>query len=270
MFSARGVPARSTFFESTGDCAMELKDKTNSAQSPAATLPRARGSEAGDAPSGWRASAWLALAELAAIVLVFLADHFHLVPLSRTPFLLAIGWVSLRIRRVRWSEVGFRRYRSWAFRLSLGIGGGLALELFQLFVTQPLLTRLTRQPPDLSDFLVLQGNRKYSLIALGFAWTLAAFGEELVWRGYLMNRVAGLLQNTRAAWISSLLVVNVAFGYAHSYQGITGMVEEGLAGIFLGLMYLGTGRNLAVPIVAHGVSDTLDVLLLFLGKMPGT
>jgi CAAX protease family protein len=249
---------------------MELTDKTNSGEGAAVHLRVAGAPEAGEAPSGWRGSGWLALAELAAIVLVFVADHFHFVPVSRTPFLLAVGWISLRIRKVRWSEVGLARYRSWARTLAIGVGAGLALELFQLFVTQPLLTRLTGKPPDLSDFQVLHGNVKYSLIALGLTWTLAAFGEEMVWRGYLMNRVAGLLKNSRAAWICSLLVVNVAFGYAHSYQGITGIVEEGLAGIFLGLMYLATGRNLAVPIVAHGVSDTLDVVLMFLGKMPGT
>jgi membrane protease YdiL (CAAX protease family) len=119
---------------------------------------------------------------------------------------------------------------------------------------------------------------------VALTWTLAAFGEELVWRGYLMNRVAGMFDNAapkdalpsyamknhaRAAWAVSLVIVNVAFGFAHSYQGATGIIEEGLAGVFLGGMYLATGRNLALPIVAHGVSDTLDVVLMFFGKMPG-
>jgi membrane protease YdiL (CAAX protease family) len=85
-----------------------------------------------------------------------------------------------------------------------------------------------------------------------------------------MNRVAGLGKHTCFAWIFSLLVVNAAFGFAHSGQGVTGQIEEGIAGLFLAAMYLGTGRNLAVPIVAHGASDTLDVLLLFLDKCPGT
>jgi len=151
-------------------------------------------------------------------------------------------------------------------------------------VTQPLLTRVTGKGPDLSDFLALRGNLTYCLVAVAPAWTLAAVGEELVWRGYLMNRVAGLFHNatandalpnhamknhSRVAWAVSLVAVNVAFGFAHSYQGATGIIEEGLAGAFLGGMYLATGRNLAVPIVAHGVSDTLDVVLMFFGKMPG-
>jgi membrane protease YdiL (CAAX protease family) len=40
-------------------------------------------------------------------------------------------------------------------------------------------------------------------------------------------------------------------------------------GLLLGLIYLRTGRNLAVPIIAHGVSDTIDFVLIFFGKYPG-
>jgi membrane protease YdiL (CAAX protease family) len=47
------------------------------------------------------------------------------------------------------------------------------------------------------------------------------------------------------------------------------VIDEGLMGLLLGLMYLGSGRNLAVPIVAHGVQDTIDMLLIFRGKYPG-
>ena len=39
-------------------------------------------------------------------------------------------------------------------------------------------------------------------------------------------------------------------------------------GFLLGIIYLATGCNLAVPIIAYGVSDTVDVLLLYLGKYP--
>src|SRR5271154_6395047 len=176
----------------------------------------------------WRNSQWLAFAEFAVVALVFVADFHHLIPLSKTPFLLAIGWISLRIRNVSWPEVGFTRNQSWGKILTLGIGGGLLLELFQLFVTQPFLARLTGHQPDLSDFAILKGNVKYTLIGLALAWTLAAFGEELVWRGYLMNRFADIFRRTRLAWICSLLLVNAVFGLAHSNQGLTGMIEESI------------------------------------------
>jgi len=84
-----------------------------------------------------------------------------------------------------------------------------------------------------------------------------------------MNRVADLLNRTRLAWIVSLIAVHVGFGLAHADQGVTGMIDEGLMGPLLGLIYLRTGRNLAVPIIAHGIQDSIDFALIFLGKYPG-
>ena len=122
--------------------------------------------------------------------------------------------------------------------------------------------------PDLSDFADLVGNVKLLLIYLALVWVLGALGEELVYRGYLMNRIAGLF-HTRAAWTVSLVAVSVAFGCAHLDQGSTGMVENILNGLLLGGLYLACGRNLAVPVIAHAFSDTLDFLLIYLGKYPG-
>ena len=62
--------------------------------------------------AGWRQSNWLAFAEFAIVALIFIADHRHLIPVSKTPFLLLLGWVSLRIRRVSWREVGLSRNRN--------------------------------------------------------------------------------------------------------------------------------------------------------------
>ena len=230
--------------------------------------PAAEGAAVGVA-AGWRQRKWLALVEFVLVALIFLADEKHLIPVSKTPFLLVLGWISLRLRGLRWRDVGLTRNRSWPLTLALGVSAGLLMEAFELFVSQPLLIRLTGKQPDLSDFQAIHGNLKLLLLVVALAWTLAAFGEEMVWRAYLMNRVADLGKHTRLAWIVSLVAVNIAFGFAHSYQGITGLIDEGLMGILLGLFYLGTGRSLAVPIIAHGVADTVDVLLIFLGHYPG-
>jgi membrane protease YdiL (CAAX protease family) len=218
---------------------------------------------------GWRDSRWLAIGELVIVALIFLADNFHLIPLSKTPFLLALGWISLRVRQLRWGDVGLSRYRNWPITLGMGLGSGVLLEAFQLFISQPVLVRVLGKQPDLELFRALHGNLKWTLIALAGSWTLAAFGEEMVYRGYLMNRVADLLNRTRVAWIVSLIAVHVGFGLAHAYQGVTGVIDEGLAGLLLGIIYLRTGRNLAVPVIAHGITDSMDFVLIFLGKYPG-
>jgi membrane protease YdiL (CAAX protease family) len=217
----------------------------------------------------WRQSKWLAIVELIVVILIFIADAKHHIRLSKTPWLLLLGWISLWVRKVGWRGVGMKVYKSWKVTLALGIAAGVALEIIELFITQPILVKWLGKQPDLDIFLALRGNVKWTLLALLGAWTLAAFGEEMVYRGYLMNRVADLFNRTRGAWIVSLIVVHLGFGLAHAYQGITGVIDEGLMGLLLGLIYLRTGRNLAVPIVAHGVSDSIDFLLIFLGKYPG-
>jgi len=217
----------------------------------------------------WRDSKWLALVEFVLVVFVYVARQHHILKVSATPYLFVVAWISHRLRRVQWKQIGFTRYRNWATTLLLGIACGLGLELFDLFGKQPLLTRLLGKPPDLSGFPAVRGNLKFTLVMIAFIWILAAFGEELVYRGYLMNRVADLGRGTRTAWIVSLFLISAVFGISHYQQGLTGIIEEGSDGLILGLMYLAFRRNLAIPIAAHGVCDTIDIVLLFLGKYPG-
>jgi CAAX protease family protein len=226
-------------------------------------------SEPGNGTATWRQSKWLAVGELVVVALIFWADLRHLIFFSKTPYLLLFAWISLWVRKLRWRDVGLGLFRNWKTTLGLGIAVGLLLEGFELFVSQPILVRVLEKQPNFEDFRPLIGNLKVTLISIAFAWTVAAFGEEMVYRGYLMNRVADLLNRTRRAWIISLIAVHVAFGLAHAYQGWTGVIDEGLSGLLLGVIYLRTGRNLAVPIVAHGVCDSIDFVLISLGKYPG-
>ena len=105
-------------------------------------------------------------------------------------------------------------------------------------------------------------------LAVLLSWTLAAFGEELVWRGYLLNRLAEALGSARWSWALSIVVTSVAFGLAHFDQGRTGIVENMIDGALLCAVYLASGRNLWAPILAHGVTDTIDSILLFSGHYP--
>jgi uncharacterized protein len=225
--------------------------------------------EAENGVANWRQSKWLAVGELVVVALIFWADFRHLIFFSKTPYLLLLGWISLWVRKLRWRDVGLSRFRDWKTTLGLGIAAGLLLEGFELFVSQPILVKLLGKQPDFEDFRPLIGNLKLTLIFVALAWILAAFGEEMVYRGYLMNRVADLSNRMRLAWIISLIVVHVAFALAHAYQGWTGAIDEGLMGLLLGVIYLRTGRNLAVPIIAHGIGDSIDFMLIFLGKYPG-
>src|SRR6516162_6488028 len=115
-----------------------------------ATAPQGS-SEAG--ARSWRDSKFLALGELGIVALIFIADHYirvwhlprwvRLLWISQTPYLFLLAWISLRLRKLRWSDVGLRRFGSWRAVLVYGVGAGIALEVIELFVTQPLLIWLT-------------------------------------------------------------------------------------------------------------------------------
>jgi membrane protease YdiL (CAAX protease family) len=216
-----------------------------------------------------RHSVWLAVAEFAIVAGLFYADVHHHVFVSKTPYLFLLGWASLRLRGMRWKDVGFARPRSWKKAVLVGIAVGVAMEALELFITQPLLARWLGKMPDLSDFAGVAGSLKVLLIYLVLIWTLGPLGEEVDYRGYLMNRVAGVFRETKAAWIVSLVAVSVVFGCGHLDQGATGMLENVWNGLLLGALYLACGRNLAIPIIAHATTDTMDLVLMYLRKYPG-
>jgi hypothetical protein len=93
---------------------------------------------------GWRSSRWLTLVELAVVAIIYLIDWFHwhhLIFFSKTPYLFLFAWLSLRVRRMRWRNIGLHLYRSWGRTLALGILVGALMEALELLVTQPLLVR---------------------------------------------------------------------------------------------------------------------------------
>jgi membrane protease YdiL (CAAX protease family) len=220
-------------------------------------------------PVPWPQRKIIVVVEFALIAAIFAADWAHHIFLTKILYLLPLAWLSLRLRGLRWRDVGFRVYRNWGITLTLGVVAGVAIELLELFATQPFLARLTGAMPDLSEFDRVAGSVKWLSVSLASTWTLFAFGEELIYRGYLMNRIAALIGDTRRGRLIALIFTSLVFGLAHFGQGITGVIENVIDGMILGSLYLAFGRSLAIPIIAHGVTDTMDFLLIFFHSYPG-
>jgi uncharacterized protein len=211
----------------------------------------------------------LAVIEIFLALLIPVGGLVGIIPFSSTPFLLLFGWVMLWLRGIGWRDLGLRRPASWRWTLLMGVAIGIAYQYLSLYVVEPLLARLTGNLPDVSQFAPLIGNKFFLFISIVISWTLAAFGEELAFRGYLMNRIADLVGSSPKGWAISVTLVSALFGLVHLYQGASGMIAITLTGLLLGGLYLATGRNLWLPIIVHGVNDTLGFLLIFLGKYPG-
>ncbi|HEY8053242.1 MAG TPA: CPBP family intramembrane glutamic endopeptidase [Steroidobacteraceae bacterium] len=113
-----------------------------------------------------------------------------------------------------------------------------------------------------------RGGHRQSQVAAALPathWGFAAFGEEVSYRGYLMQRAAQALGGTRAAWWAAVVISAVLFGFGHFYKGPAGIVDSGFAGLVLGAAYLWSGRNLWVTVLAHGFIDTFALLAVYLG-----
>lgn len=205
---------------------------------------------------------------LLAVALIFGANIFDVVPITETPWLIALGWISLRLRGRGWRSVGFTRPASWTRTLITAVLAAVALQLASEYVTEPLIVWFTHRPTDLSSFKPLVGNVKLLLVGFALVWTLAAFGEELAYRGYLLNRFADLGAGTPAAWIASVLVVSGLFGVGHFYQGPTGIADTTFTALVMSGLYLAAGRNLWLPILTHGISNTIALLLVFFDLVP--
>jgi membrane protease YdiL (CAAX protease family) len=216
-----------------------------------------------------RDSRLLILIDLCAVAGFFAADALGYIYLTKTLYLLAYAWLSLYLRGLGWRDVGFRLGEGWRRRVLIGLAVGAAMSALELFVTQPLLVRLTGEWPDISVFRPLIGNIKLLLLLVAGSWTIAAIGEELVYRGWLLNRLLDLFGRRRIGFAAAMVVMSAIFAMAHEYQGITGIVENCIAALLLGGLYLATGRNLLVPMIAHGLGDTIDFSLIFAGIYPG-
>lgn len=207
--------------------------------------------------------------EITVFVAVVVADAYGLVPLTQTLFLVPLIWIMLRLSGERWSEIGLARPENFGWAIAVGVLAGMLMELFAVYVTTPLISGFFGAEPNYSEFKEIRGNLILLFIFLGLSWTLAAFGEEICFRGFLMKRVAQVFGESRVAWLAALLLSSILFGWGHTEQGVSGWIQEGLSGLILGILFLLAKRNLVVPIIAHGVSNTLAFILIYFGRYPG-
>lgn len=185
--------------------------------------------------------------------------------LMPTFLLLVLGTVSLRLRRLSWLDPGLKRPTSWGKTLALGSLLAVAATAFSLWIARPLAQMITGQARDFSQFQTVQGNVGMFLVWLAVSWSLGAFGEELAFRGYLLNRSLDLFGNRVAGMVAAVCLNAAVFGILHSSQGLGGILNTGIDAAIFCAVYLVVGRNLWVTIVMHGIGNTLGLIAMYLG-----
>ena len=182
-------------------------------------------------------------------------------------FSVVIATFVLKSRGSSWREIGLARPASWRKTILLA-ASTLFAYIVVTIVFQAILVNvlgLTVAPSDRSSFDVLYGNLPLLILYVAAAWTFIAFGEEMIFRAYLMNTLAQLFESAKARWALALIGSSIIFGLAHFSWGIMGVAETTLMGLVLGFVYLRSGRNLWITIIAHGIANTLAFTMVYLG-----
>ncbi len=198
----------------------------------------------------------------------WIPESWSLIPVVETAWLnflvvlTAILW--MRKKKIPLSRVGLGAFQP-SRTLFLWVIGIMAVDSVAVGIAAPVLTSAFGEAPQVARFADLPGNLPLLLTLLPVAWLIAAFGEEIFFRGFLMTTIAEVLGGSRVAWISAVIAQAVAFGLIHAYQGPAQAISIGIGGAVYGAAFLLSKRNLWPLILVHGVNDTLGLILLYSG-----
>jgi len=178
------------------------------------------------------------------------------------PLALLAIWLISWLKKVGWSDIGLSRPESWSKTIKLAL---VAMLIVQIIGTLQFF--LSKSPQDLSSYQ--EAMTPWGLLGwIVIAWTTAAFGEEIIYRGFYMKQIARLFgEQKSSSWVIGLVLSSIGFGLAHFHQGLGGMLGAGFIGLVYGIFYLRSGRNLWVTIIAHGLTGTTTFILLYLSQL---
>jgi membrane protease YdiL (CAAX protease family) len=222
----------------------------------------------------FRESRVSALLEVAMVVIVGILAHGWLRSLEMGVGITSLGTVAmfalatwlLRRRGIHWRDLGLRRPENLGQAVRWGLGLFLVDMLLLPITVDTVSNALGLPPQQLGAFAALKGNTfEYLVLLLPVAWGIAAFGEELLYRGFIYHRLTDALGRRGWATAVALLAQAVLFALGHAYLGPRGMLNAGTLGLVASLAYLRNGRNLWPLIIAHGLVDTVGITTLYLG-----
>ena len=184
--------------------------------------------------------------------------------------MLATIWLGLRLRGQTWKHLGLDfRFGGWrALLRTVLLSLVVLVAALAAFVAGSVLTagfQAASEAADMSGYAYLQGNLPMLLLALAAVYVVSSFGEEVVYRGWLMTRLAEMGGSRRPAWGAAVAASAVVFGLAHFDWGLAGIIQTTFMGLALAAAYLLVRRNLWVLILAHACIDTLLLVQLYLG-----
>ena len=182
--------------------------------------------------------------------------------------MLVTSWTGLRVRGQGWAHLGLRPWSGDGRAVLRALARSILVFLAAAaaFVLGSVVAAPLAGPggADMGGYSYLQGNLPMLLAALAAVYLVSSFGEEVIYRGFLITRLEELGGGGRGARVAAVAGSAVVFGLIHFDWGLVGIVQTTLMGLVLALAYLAVGRNLWVLVLAHAYLDTLLLVRLYL------
>lgn len=198
------------------------------------------------------------------------APHRQAVVWVANVLMLGTVWIGLGVRGQGWADLGLRLRGSGLRAVLRLIVQAIVVLILGIvaFVAGGIVMQsvaAAAAAADTSGYDYLQGNLPGLLLALAAVYVVSSFGEEVLYRGFLISRVQALTGDGTVGTGVAVLVSAVIFGLAHFDWGLVGIVQTFCMGLVFAAAYALTKRNLWALVVAHAIMDTLLLVQVYLG-----
>ncbi|MDJ0652636.1 MAG: type II CAAX endopeptidase family protein [Xanthomonadales bacterium] len=171
--------------------------------------------------------------------------------------------VLTRVRGGGFSYLGFKPPRRW-WTFPLWVVGIFVVFVMAQNAVPVVLSNWFEIPqPDMSRYDHIRGNSSAALTMALLLPLTAAIPEEIVYRGFLVQRLREFFGANAAGGTTAVLVQALIFAGAHFQWGMGGMLMTFIMGAVWGFAFLLCGRNLWVVIGAHSAAHIALVAQLY-------
>ena len=119
---------------------------------------------------------------------------------------------------------------------------------------------------DFSSYDYLKDNIAGFLLSLVGVYIVSSFGEEVIYRAFLINRISEIVSSTKFKNSIAIILSSVIFGLIHYKWGAVGMLQTGFMGLAMGISYVLLKKKLWVLVLAHAYMDTILLVQLYLAS----
>jgi membrane protease YdiL (CAAX protease family) len=171
--------------------------------------------------------------------------------------ILVLVWA--RLSRTPLSAFGFSHPRSWGLTLAAGAALGAATKIVLKAIVMPLLGA----PAVNARYHYLAGNTAALPGIVLLVLVSAAFGEEVLFRGYLFERFGRLFGESRGGRLGAVALSAALFALAHyPDQGVPGVQQAAVTGLLFGGLFAWR-RNIWFVMAAHAAFDLVAIALIY-------